>query len=160
MTIEHKGNSLPAVPDGNRDGDKQGTAQAQKVTVITPEIVRESGEERHESFGNAGGTRFTYTTWNTGTGGGFGSGAFGSGMVARDGCLPALITLLLAAVCAVQFGVLSAIGFLVFYAIGSAAGFLLRVRSLMQGTNISPWIFRLGAWGLACVLVVWLSDGF
>lgn len=157
MTNEHKENSLPAVPEGNRDRNREGTAQ--KVTVITPEIVAEGGEEQRETFSNAGGTRFSYTTWNTG-GGAFGSGAFGTGMVARDGCLPGMITLLLAAVCAVQFGILSAIGFLVFYAIGSAAAFMLRVRTLMQGTHVSPWIFRLAVWGLASLLVVWLSDGF
>lgn len=161
MTTENKDNSLPAIPDA--DATSQEASQAQRVTVITPEIVPESGDRRQEqrrqeNFGKAGGARFSYTTWNTGSGG-FGGG-MGGGMVARDGCLPGMITLLLAAVCAVQFGVLSAIGFLVFYAIGSAAAFMLRLRVLMEGKHVSPWIFRIATWGAASLLVVWLSDGF
>ncbi|MEG2172696.1 MAG: hypothetical protein RRY29_05490 [Desulfovibrionaceae bacterium] len=145
MNAEKNNAHLPAVPTDAPPSDTQ------KVTIITPEVVEDSQQGRH-AYGGDSGTHFSYATWNTG---GVGSG----GMVSRDACLPGMITLLLAAVCAVHFGVLSAIGFLVFYAMGSAVGFLVRVRSLMQGQVLSPWIFRVGAWGGAALLVTWLSDG-
>lgn len=151
MNTEKNDSSLPAVPESST------TSQGQKVTVITPEVVDDSQHgQKQQTFTGSGGSRFTYTTWNAGGLGGMGTGS----LVARDGCLPGMITMLLAAVCAVQFGVLSAIGFLVFYAISSGVGFFLRVRALMQGTNINPWVFRTGAWLVSSVLVVWLSDGF
>lgn len=151
MNTEKNGSSLPAVPDSSA------ASQGQKVTVITPEVVDDSRQgQKQQTFTGSGDSRFTYATWNAGGMGGMGAGS----LVARDGCLPGMITLLLTAVCAVQFGVLSAIGFLVFYAITSGVGFFLRVRALMQGTNINPWLFRVGAWLASSVLVVWLSDGF
>lgn len=152
MNAEKDASNLPAV-----SGQSPADGSAPQPTVITPEVVDDSAQQgRQQTFSgtSANGSRFTYATWNSGGLGGFGSG----GMVARDGCLPGLVTLLLAAVSAVQFGVLSAIGFLVFYAIGSGMGFFWRVRCLMQGKNINPWFFRVGAWIVASLLVVWLSE--
>lgn len=154
MNAEKDASNLPAV---SGPSSANGSTQQQPI-VITPEVVDDGAQQgdRQQIFSgtSANGSRFTYATWNSGGLGGFGSG----GMVARDGCLPGLVTLLLAAVCAVQFGILSAIGFLVFYAIGSGMGFFWRVRCLMQGKNISPWFFRVGAWIVASLLVVWLSQ--
>lgn len=163
MEKENEPSTLPAVP-----GDSSGTER----TVINPEVVPDHDQGgRHsqqgaqgQSFqqyttmggnGGSGSTRFTFTSWQAG-----GSPLGGGLMVTRDGCLPALVTLVLALSCTVQFGLLSAIGFLVFYALGSGIGFIARVRGLMEGRHISPWFFRIGSWLVAYALVVWLSDGF
>lgn len=151
MNTEKDASNLPVVSGQPHVDD----SAPQQITVITPEIVDDGAQDhRQQTFsGTRDGSRFTYATWNSGGLGGFGSGS----MVARDGCLPGLITLLLAGASAVQFGLLSAIAFLVFYALGSGMGFFWRVRCLMQGKNISPWFFRVGAWLVASLLVVWLS---
>lgn len=158
MNTEKNDSTLPAVPEQS----SADSGAAQQVTVITPEVVDDSRQGyKQQTFSgtSADGSRFTYATWSSGGLGGLG-GMGAGGMVARDGCLPGLVTIALAAVCAVQFGILSAIGFLVFYALGSGMGFFWRVRCLMQGKNVSPWFFRVGAWLVSSLLVVWLSDGF
>lgn len=154
MTVDKHDPHLPVPNQGNTDSSR--------ATVITPEIVDDSAQGRQGQHGeafysqttNSGGTRFTYTSWSGGAGLGSGN------LVARDGCLPAMITLLLTAVCAVQWGILSAISFVVFYLLASGMGFMVRLRNLMQGRAIDPWVFRIASWVGAGLIVAWLSDAF
>lgn len=161
MTTDNNNSRLPVSPQGRTD--------TPRATVVTPEIVDDAaqGQQRGQQQGQGGfysqtsngnGTRFTYTTWTGGAG--MGGGLESGGLVARDGCLPAMITMLLTGVCAVQWGILAAISFVVFYILASGMSFMLRLRNLMQGRNIDPWVFRIVSWLGAGVLVAWLSDAF
>lgn len=160
MTTDNTNSRLPVPTQGDSD--------TPRTTVITPEIVDDSaqgqrrGQQGHGGFytqtGDSSGSGFTYTTWSSGAGMGAGMGS--GGLVARDGCLPAMITILLTGVCAVQWGVLAAISFVVFYVLASGMSFMLRLRNLMQGRNINPWVFRIVSWVGAGILVAWLSDAF
>lgn len=72
-------------------------------------------------------------------------------------CLPTIITLTLALFAAVRFGLLAAIGFLVFAAVGRAVTFFLTVRHLLKGRFFNPWVPHLVTWVVCWLLVAWLS---
>ena len=131
------------------------------------------------------GTAFRFITFRHLGQGGFGGGGFGgfgggqngagpSGMgpgtgpglfttMGRDSCLPGMITLGIMLVCAVQFGVLAALGFGIFYLLGSAFMLIFQVRQAMQGRALHPlvgsWLGRMAVWAGSWVLAGWLSGG-
>lgn len=99
--------------------------------------------------------------------GGYGAPGFGGGferirtITGGDGnaCLAPCITLALFLVCLSQFGLLAAIGFLVFHTIGGIAGSLRSMRLLMAGRLVNPWAWRLGNWFVSFMLTLWLAGG-
>lgn len=76
------------------------------------------------------------------------------------GCLSGFVTLALFLVCLGQFGLLAAIGFMVFYGIGAIMGTLRNARLLMAGYPPSLWGWRLGNWVISFMLTAWLAGGF
>lgn len=89
-----------------------------------------------------------------------------SGIGGHDGCLPGYITLFLVGVCLLRFGLLAAIGFVVFYGIGCAAVAVARMQSLMKGrlspfidptTPLGRWTPRCLVWTLCFCMTVWLA---
>ncbi|MDE7241697.1 MAG: hypothetical protein K2N62_07460 [Desulfovibrio sp.] len=133
----------------------------------------ESGPGADDSrWGNAGNPG---TGWSSGgasggrfyrVGGVFSNGGAGFGRVwtatGADGagCLSPCITLALFLVCLSQFGLLAAIGFVVFHVIGSIAGSLRAMRRLVEGRQPNPWSWRLGNWFISFMLTAWLAGGF
>ena len=121
-------------------------------TVLEPELVDENHRPlRPDRPGGGGGhdtsggfTRIFYTT-------------FPSGRGMPPACLPTIVTLVLALFAAFRFGLLAAIGFLVFAAVGRAITFFLTVRHLLEGRLFNPWIPHLVTWVVCWLLVAWLS---
>lgn len=76
------------------------------------------------------------------------------------GCLAGLITLAFLIACLGQFGILAAIGFLVFHTIGSIMGTLHSARQLMQGRIWNAWPWRIGNWLVSYIITAFLAGGF
>lgn len=150
-STEHS--SSPAVPESD-------TGSPKATTVVDAEVVNE-GEARsgQKSFtcvtGDNGRVRYSFASWNVGGTAG-GTGGFSGGV----SCLPGCITLFLMALCAVQFGVLAAVGFLFFYLIGSWIAIFAGLQRAMRGKLTNPWLPRIFNWGTCWLLVGWLSGGF
>lgn len=75
------------------------------------------------------------------------------------GCLPLAITIALFIICLGQYGVLAAMGFIVFHIIGAVAGGIHSARRLMSGLPSNPWAWRIGNWTISFFLTVWLAGG-
>lgn len=140
---------------------------AQRGPFDTQNIFGRNQAQGHNQSGS-----FRFAVWHGassgGAGGAGGPGGFGGMGMGRSSCLPGCITLFLTLVCAVQFGILGALGFLVFHLIGSGMVLALNLRQIMQGQpahfglglTMGPWVGRLVIWGGSWALVGWLSGGF
>lgn len=89
-----------------------------------------------------------------------GGRVFISSYSANRGCLSASFSFFLFLVCLVQFGLLAAIGFAFFLAIGSTMGAVRASRQLMLGLPWNPWPWRCGNWIISFLLTAWLAGGF
>lgn len=112
------------------------------VEILRPEPGSESANRRNYGKGYA-----TYGYWS-------------QIPIYRDGCLGPAITFALFLICLGKYGLLAAIGFLVFYAIGSVIGTVHSARMLIAGRLVNPWMWRTGSWLISFVLTVWLAGGF
>ena len=118
--------------------------------VIEPEVL--SGEDPYgnmrgayrENPGNARFTRVFYTT-------------FPSDRGIPPACLPTFISLGLALAAAFKYGILAAIGFLVFAGVGRLITFFMTIRNWMEGRAINPWVLHVATWCLCWLLVAWPS---
>ena len=161
-------------------GPQAGSGRVLDAEVLGPEETgargaasgRASAGTGGSHWGNAGGAG---NDWSQGSasggrfyrvGGVFSNGGAGFGRVwtatGADGagCLAPCITLALFLVCLSQFGLLAAIGFVVFHVIGSIAGSLRAMRRLVEGRQPTPWSWRLGNWFISFMLTAWLAGGF
>lgn len=77
-----------------------------------------------------------------------------------SGCASPFITLFLFLIMLGQYGLLAAIGFLVFYTCGAIIGSLRITRGLVLGVLINPWPWRIGNWIISFLLTIWLAGGF
>lgn len=174
------------------------TAEPQKEVhdaAIDPEILPPEGQEsgRHgarnifgqtgtgstqeQGQGQHGSGSFRFAMWHGANSGGNGtSGGIGGMGMGRSSCLPGCITLFLLLVCSVQFGVLAALGFLIFHLVGSGMVLALTLQQMMRGRPaylwlipllgpslspvVWPWLGRVVVWGSSWALVGWLSGGF
>ena len=130
------------VPDGTAVCPVCGKPLRQSGDVIEPELLDEHNrpvQPEQRRF-----TRVFYTT-------------FPSGQGLPPACLPTLITLVLALVVAFQFGILAAIGFLVFAAISRLLIFFMSIRHFLEGRFFNPWVPHLISWFICWLLVAWLS---
>lgn len=147
------------VPDGTTPCPVCGQPTSRPDEVLEPELV----DDRHQPLrpgpfsghpgdgtagagGNGGFSRIFYTT-------------FPSGQGMPPACLPTIITLALALIAAFEYGLLAAIGFLVFAAIGRAVTFFLTIRHLLEGRFFNPWLPHIITWVVCWLLVAWLSGG-
>ena len=58
---------------------------------------------------------------------------------------------------AFKYGILAAIGFLVFAGVGRLITFFLTVQHWMEGKALNPWVLHVVTWGVCWLLVAWLS---
>lgn len=139
---------VPACPHCGKSSDKP--------EVLEPELVDEQGRparqgrEAHGSgYDSSAGfsTDFTRIFFTS----------FPSGRGMPPACLPSIVTLVLALLAALNFGLLAGIGFLVFAAIGRVMTFFVTVRHLLEGRFFNPWIPHLLTWLICWMLVAWLS---
>lgn len=79
---------------------------------------------------------------------------------ARNGCLYGIITLVLTLICLGQFGVLGAIGFLVFYGAGMAIGAVAGARRSFEGKAPNYLFWRILAWVISFILTAWFAGAF
>ena len=177
---EKAGNGVP-VP-----GPQAGRGRVLDAEVLGPEETGAGGAASGRAsagnggagtggpWGNAGGAG-AGNGWNGGgasgsryyrVGGVFSNGGAGFGRVWTatgadgGGCLAPCITLALFFVCLSQFGLLAAIGFVVFHVIGSIAGSIRAMRRLVEGRQPNPWGWRFGNWFISFILTAWLAGGF
>lgn len=119
-----------------------------EVEIINPEDhdYRESSSQRmwQARYGNQGGF----------------SGYWSASSFDSNGCLAPAITFAIFMLCLGQYGLLAAIGFLVFYVFGSILGTLHSARRLMRGMPVYPWLWRTCNWTASFVFTVWLAGGF
>ena len=161
-------------------GPRAGSGRVLEAEVLGPEETgagggasgRASAGTGGSHWGNAGaaGNGWSQSGASGGrfyrVGGVFSNGGAGFGRVwtatGADGagCLAPCITLALFLVCLSQFGLLAAIGFVVFHVIGSIAGSLRAMRRLVEGRQPNPWSWRLGNWFISFMLTAWLAGGF
>lgn len=73
------------------------------------------------------------------------------------GCGPSFITFALFFACIIQFGLLAAIGFIVFYAIGSILGSIYNGRRIILGQPYNPWLWRFCNWCVSLFIVTMLA---
>lgn len=85
---------------------------------------------------------------------------WGGAPLSGTGCLGPAITFALCMVCLGRYGILAAIGFIVFYVIGAVLGTLHTTKLVMQGQPVYPWAWRTGNWIISFLLTVWLAGGF
>lgn len=67
------------------------------------------------------------------------------------------ITLIIMTLCAFQYGILAAIGFLFFYGIAAAIGMFVIVGRMLNGFAVNPWMLRICNWIICYMLVGWLA---
>lgn len=130
------------IPDGTAVCPACGRPARPNGDVIEPELLDGNNrpiQPEHRQF-----SRIFYTT-------------FPSGQGMPPACLPTIVTLALALVAAFQFGLLAAIGFLVFAAIGRALTFFMTIRHLLEGRFFNPWVPHVVTWVVCWLLVAWLS---
>lgn len=124
----------------------------EKSIVLEPEII-----EPGDSGQNRGGQRTTYRAYYSGPAG----GSFWTvGNIYSGGCFGPGITLGLFLLALVQYGLLAAIGFMFFYAIGSVWGTIYQAKKLVEGIVTNPWGWRIWNWVISFLLTVWLAGGF
>lgn len=76
------------------------------------------------------------------------------------GCLAAFITLSIFFTCLFQWGLLAAIGFIVFHTIGSAIASVHTARQLIRGLPYNIWSLRIINWVISFFITAWLAGGF
>ena len=161
-------------------GPRAGSGRVLDAEVLGPEETGAGGGASGRASAGTGGSHWgnagaAGNGWSEGSasggrfyrvGGVFSNGGAGFGRVwtatGADGagCLAPCITLALFLVCLSQFGLLAAIGFVVFHVIGSIAGSIRAMRRLVEGRQPNPWSWRLGNWFISFMLTAWLAGGF
>lgn len=130
----------------NSDSPQTGARRVIEAEIINPESHNNSWQD--SSYRARFGDQNSF------------SGIWTMAPVERNGCLAPAISFALFFICLGQFGVLAAIGFLVFYAIGGIIGSVHSTRRLMAGLPYNPWAWRAGNWTISFLLTVWLAGGF
>lgn len=80
--------------------------------------------------------------------------------VDTTGCLAGLISLTIFFACLFQWGLLAAIGFIVFHTLGSVISSIHTARQLMRGLPYNIWSLRICNWVISFFITAWLAGGF
>ena len=141
-------NCRAEIPDESLSCPRCGTPfplpQAVEAELVHPDSSGSPHEEYRQATQSAHFTRIFYTT-------------FPSGRGIPPACLPTFISLGLALAAAFKYGILAAIGFLVFAGIGRLITFFMTVQHWMEGRAINPWILHITTRCFCWLLVAWLS---
>lgn len=102
-----------------------------------------------------------------------GGGAYGGGgrqgwsgrtlsfaAIDNTGCAAALTTCFVFFLCLFQWGLLAAIGFIVFHTIGNVIASVYSARRLMRGIICNVWSLRAANWIISFFITAWLAGGF
>lgn len=145
MGVQRGGDREPAIPENEN-------ASSQERKPLEAEIVEEgtSYQSSRTGGGAYGGQRRREYVNRTIT----------FAPVDTTGCLAALITLTLFFACLFQWGLLAAIGFIVFHTIGSVISSIHTARQLVRGLSYNIWNLRICNWVISFFITAWLSGGF
>ena len=135
----------------NNDKPTDGIRKVIEAEIINPDY--HGGDQSQRAS-------YTYRSTGYGQQGPVYTGFFTSSALAGDGCLALAIPFGIFLFCIVQYGLLAAIGFSVFYLIGAAIGILREAQALVAARRFNPWAWRAGNWLISLFLTIWLSGGF
>ena len=137
--------------NGERDTGAYGApdSSTQSRKPLEAEIV-ESPQSSYEGRGNGPGNRRRIYAGRTIT----------FAPIDNSGCLAAFITLCIFMACLFQWGLLAAIGFIVFHTIGNIISSIHSARQLMRGFMYNIWNQRIINWLISFFITAWLSGGF
>lgn len=130
----------------------QNNAAKNEPEVLEPEII----QPEDARYGGRG-QKTTFRAYYVGPAGG---NFWTVGNLYSGGCLGPAITFGLFLLALAQYGLLAAIGFMVFYAIGSALGIVYQAKKLVLGIATNPWGWRIWTWAISFLLTIWLAGGF
>ncbi len=143
-------NCKASIPDDSRSCPHCGQPVIHAREVIDAELVG-SPQTRHEQYREQ---------QSSGQGGFYRHVVFTStgGNQMLPSCQMGIITLALAFVMGLQFGLLACIGFLVFAGIARVITFLINVQLAMMGRPLSPLLLQILSWFCCWSLVAWLAS--
>ncbi len=130
---------------------------AKDTEVIEAEIIPSGHEYGHDQYSQQHQYRQQGSSFRTYTFGQYGRGQ-NFGLQNKSGCIPGIITLIMAMSLGVQYGFLATIGFLVFYAIASAIALGVTLRRAAMGLYTNHWINRILVWGVSILITVALAS--
>ena len=144
-------NCHASIPDDSRSCPKCGQPVIHAREVIDAELVdspqTRQQQQYHEQQEGQGGFYHRHVVF---------SSSAASQML--PSCQMGLITLALAFVMGVQFGLLACIGFLVFSGIARVITFLVNIQLAMQGRPLNPLFLQIVSWFCCWSIVAWLAS--
>ncbi|WP_446423731.1 zinc ribbon domain-containing protein [Mailhella sp.] len=143
-------NCKASIPDDSRSCPHCGQPVIHAREVIDAELVGspQTRQEQYREQQSGGQSGFYRHVVFTSTG--------GSQML--PSCQMGIITLALAFVMGLQFGLLACIGFLVFAGIARVITFLINVQLAMMGRPLNPLLLQILSWFCCWSLVAWLAS--
>lgn len=143
-------NCKASIPDDSPSCPKCGQPVIRAREVIDAELV-DSPQTQQQQY---------YEQQNDGQGGFYRHVVFTSsaGNQMLPSCQMGLITLTLAFVMGLQYGLLACIGFLVFAGIARVATFLINIQMAMMGRPINPLLMQIISWFCCWSIVAWLAS--
>lgn len=134
-------------------------SRRQAQDAVDAEVIHDDDDQsgfRSGQWSSSSTQGFSWTSWRSeGSGGRAFSGGFQS--LGGSAGMAFWITFGLMLACGFRFGVLAAIGFMVFYGIAAALGMLFTVNRLMSGFAVNPWFVRICNWTVCWLLTAWLA---
>ncbi|MBQ5727394.1 MAG: zinc-ribbon domain-containing protein [Mailhella sp.] len=140
------------IPDDSRSCPKCGQPVIHAREVIDAELVdapqtREQQQYYEQSEGSQGGFYHRHVVFSS-----------SSASQVLPSCQMGLITLALAFVMGMQYGLLACIGFLVFAGIARVITFLVNIQLALQGRPLNPLFLQVASWFCCWSLVAWLAS--
>ena len=140
------------IPDDSRSCPKCGQPVIHAREVIDAELVdapqtREQQQYYEQSEGSQGGFYHRHVVFSS-----------SSASQVLPSCQMGLITLALAFVMGIQYGLLACIGFLVFSGIARAITFLVNIQLALQGRPLNPLFMQIASWFCCWSIVAWLAS--
>ena len=145
-------NCNASIPDESRSCPKCGQPVIHAREVIDAELVdspqpREQQQYYEQSEGSQGGFYHRHVVFSS-----------SSASQMLPSCQMGLITLALAFVMGIQYGLLACIGFLVFSGIARVLTFLINIQLAIQGRPLNPLFLQILSWFCCWSLVAWLAS--
>lgn len=145
-------NCKASIPDDSRSCPKCGQPVIHAREVIDAELVDAPQTAQQQQY---------YEQQSSGQGGFYRHVVFTSGAgnnAMMPSCQMSIITLALAFVMGLQFGLLACIGFLVFAGIARVLTFLINIQLAMMGRPLNPLLLQIASWFCCWSLVAWLAS--
>jgi hypothetical protein len=144
-------NCHAAIPDDSRSCPNCGQPVIRTREVIDAELVDspQVQQQQYQQYQQADGQNGFYRHV-----------VFTSGNANQimPSCQMGIITLALAFVMGLKFGLLACIGFLVFAGIARVVTFLINIQMALMGRPINPLLLQIASWFCCWSLVAWLAS--